>query len=74
MFLLVAAIGGCLPGASGGGAYLVPVVDVPTGCEWWRCLPGASVPGSLRAGGCIYGRHRGRSGRRRISAAVCSLV
>ena len=60
-------------------AYLVPVVDVPTWCQWWRCLPGASgaggylpgagVPGSLRAGGGIYGRHRGRSGRRRISAA-----
>ena len=65
-------------------AYLVPVVDVPTWCQWWRCLPGASgaggylpgagVPGSLRAGGGIYGRHRGRSGRMRISAAGCSRV
>ena len=50
-------------------AYLVPVVDVPTWCQWWMCLAGAGVPGSLRAGGGIYGRHRGRSGRRRISAA-----
>ena len=28
-------------------AYLVPVVDVPTWCQWWMCLPGAS-------GGCAY--------------------
>ena len=27
-------------------AYLVPVVDVPTWCQWWRCLPGASGGGA----------------------------
>ena len=58
----------CLPGASGGGAslvpvatYLVPVVEappwcrwLPTWCQWWRCLPGASgcLPG---ASGCLPG-------------------
>ena len=32
-------------------AYLVPVVEVPTWCQWWRCLPGAS--------GCLHGASGG---------------
>ena len=58
MDVLNCGAGGCLPGASGGGASLVPVVEVspwcrwlPTWCQWWRCLPGA--------GGCLPGASGG---------------
>ena len=54
-------------------AFLVPVVEVPPWCQWWRCLPGAGVPGSFRAGGGIYtagtmaGADGGASARRAVS-------
>ena len=28
--------------------FLVPVVEVPSWCQWWRCLPGASGGGASR--------------------------
>ena len=66
MDVLACGAGGCLPGASGGGASLVPVVEVPPWCRRAWIIQGGR--------GHIYGRHHGRSGRRRISAAAVSLV
>ena len=51
-------------------AFLVPVVEVPPWCQWWRCLPGAGVPGSFRAGGGIFtAGHVGGYARQLLSAA-----
>ena len=73
MDVLNCGAGDCLPGASGGGASLVPVVEVspwcrwlPTWCQWWRCLPGA--------GGCLPGASGGGASMVPVAAYLVPVV
>ena len=62
VYVLACGASGCLPGASGGGASLVPVVEVPPWCQW---LPGSSPAYSQPD--TYAGTHANSSARRAVS-------
>ena len=47
-------------------AYLVPVVEVPTWCQWWRCLPGA--------GGYLHGASGGGASLVPVAAWILACI
>ena len=60
-------------------AYLVPVVEVPTWCQWWRCLPGASgaggyLPGASGAGGYLPGASGGGASLVPVAAWILARI